>query len=133
MLSYALRKLIQIPITLFGVVVIVFALIHLAPGDPIATLVGDTPASPQYIAELRTYLGLDQAIARPVRPVSGPCRPGRLWDVLLLLDLRHGAHPRSLAGDAPSHGGRARVSDPDRCGPWCDLGRPPELARGRWP
>ena len=62
MLSYALRKLIQIPITLFGVVVIVFALIHLAPGDPIATLVGDTPASPQYIAELRTYLGLDRPL-----------------------------------------------------------------------
>lgn len=62
MLSYTLRKLIQVPILLFGVVLTVFVLIHVAPGDPIATLIGDAPATPEYVAELREHLGLDRPL-----------------------------------------------------------------------
>lgn len=62
MTTYALRRLLQIPVLLFGVVVVLFALIHLAPGDPVAALIGDAPASPQYVAELRAHLGLDRPI-----------------------------------------------------------------------
>jgi ABC-type dipeptide/oligopeptide/nickel transport system permease component len=60
--AYALRKLLQIPVVLFGVLTILFILIHLAPGDPAAALIGDAPASPEYVAELRAYLGVDKPL-----------------------------------------------------------------------
>lgn len=62
MLTYTLRKSLQIPLVLFGVVVAMFLLIHLAPGDPVTALIGDAPASPEYIEELRRYLGLDRPL-----------------------------------------------------------------------
>jgi peptide/nickel transport system permease protein len=74
MLSYTLRKLVQVPVLLFGVVLTVFTLIHVAPGDPIATLVGDAPATPEYVAELREHLGLD----RPLHEQFGLY----LWNVI---------------------------------------------------
>ena len=62
LLNYIFRKLIQIPVLLFGVIVAVFAMVRLAPGDPVATLIGDSPATPEYVAELREYLGLDRPV-----------------------------------------------------------------------
>lgn len=61
MWMYALRRLIlTIPI-LLGVTVICFALVQIAPGDPITNLVRpDTP--PEQIAMLRAYYGLDQPV-----------------------------------------------------------------------
>jgi peptide/nickel transport system permease protein len=54
------RVLLTIPV-LLGVATLVFALIHLVPGDPAQAMLGDG-ASPQDIAELRTSLGLDQPL-----------------------------------------------------------------------
>jgi ABC-type dipeptide/oligopeptide/nickel transport system permease component len=62
MLTYALRKLIQVPVLLFGVILAVFVLVQVAPGDPVATLIGDAPATPEYVAELREHLGLDRPL-----------------------------------------------------------------------
>lgn len=61
MWMYALRRLIlTIPI-LLGVTIICFALVQIAPGDPITSLVRpDTP--PEQIAMLRAYYGLDQPV-----------------------------------------------------------------------
>lgn len=61
MWMYALRRLIlTIPI-LLGVTVICFALVQIAPGDPIQNLVRpDTP--PEQIEMLRHYYGLDQPV-----------------------------------------------------------------------
>ncbi len=61
MWMYALRRLIlTIPI-LLGVTIICFALVQIAPGDPITSLVRpDTP--PDQIAMLRAYYGLDQPV-----------------------------------------------------------------------
>jgi peptide/nickel transport system permease protein len=58
---YALRRLLlTIPI-LFGVTVICFALVKLAPGDPVQNLVRpETP--PDVVAKLRAYYGLDQPV-----------------------------------------------------------------------
>jgi len=47
---------------LFGVAVIVFVITHVMPGDPITALVGDFPAPPGYVAQLRHDLGLDQSL-----------------------------------------------------------------------
>lgn len=58
---YALRRLIlTIPI-LLGVTIICFALVKLAPGDPVQNLVRPD-ANPEDVARLRAYYGLDQPV-----------------------------------------------------------------------
>jgi peptide/nickel transport system permease protein len=56
----ARRLLLTIPV-LIGVATLVFSLIHLVPGDPVQSMLGDG-ASPQDIAEMRTRLGLDRPL-----------------------------------------------------------------------
>ncbi|HEY4974868.1 MAG TPA: ABC transporter permease, partial [Steroidobacteraceae bacterium] len=55
------RRLILIPPTLFGVAAIVFVLLRVVPGDPIAMMIppGATPAD---ILRLRAFYGLDQPL-----------------------------------------------------------------------
>jgi peptide/nickel transport system permease protein len=57
---FARRLLLAIPV-LLGVATLVFALLHLVPGDPVQAMLGDT-ASPQSVAELRGRLGLDRPL-----------------------------------------------------------------------
>jgi peptide/nickel transport system permease protein len=52
--------LFAIPV-LLGVATLVFALLHLIPGDPVQAMLGDA-ASPQSVAELRGRLGLDRPL-----------------------------------------------------------------------
>jgi len=54
------RLLLTIPV-LIGVATLVFSLIHLVPGDPVQTMLGES-ASPQDVAQLRTRLGLDRPL-----------------------------------------------------------------------
>lgn len=59
---------------LFGVVVAVFFLMHLVPGDPAAVFLGEQ-ATPQAVAELRARLGLDQPLpVQLARYVAGAAR-----------------------------------------------------------
>ena len=53
------RRLILIPPTLFGVAAIVFVLLRVVPGDPIAMMI-PPGASPADILRLRAFYGLDQ-------------------------------------------------------------------------
>ena len=62
MTTYIARKLIQVPVLLLGVVVVLFLLIHLAPGDPVSAFVGEVAVPPEYVAELRQKLGLDRSL-----------------------------------------------------------------------
>src|SRR3954463_8250843 len=60
--AYLLRRLaLTIPV-LLGVATLVFALIHLVPGDPVQAMLGES-ASPRDVAELRARLGLDRPLA----------------------------------------------------------------------
>lgn len=59
---YLARRLLQIPPTVLGILVIAFLLIHLAPGDPILALAGEH-GDAAYYAEMRTKFGLDRPIA----------------------------------------------------------------------
>jgi len=62
MARYLARRLaLTIPV-LLGVATLVFALIHLVPGDPAQAMLGEG-ASQQDIARLRTSLGLDRPLA----------------------------------------------------------------------
>ena len=56
----ARRLLLAIP-TLFGVLVVVFALLYVAPGDPVLQMVGER-ADPATIARLRRELHLDEPL-----------------------------------------------------------------------
>jgi len=61
MTSYIVQRLLQAVVVLWGVSLIVFFLLRLAPSDPITLLLAET-ASPQQIAEARHQLGFDQPI-----------------------------------------------------------------------
>jgi ABC-type dipeptide/oligopeptide/nickel transport system permease component len=56
-----IRRLVLIPPTLFGVCVIVFVLLRVVPGDPIAMMI-PPGASAADIDRLRVFYGLDQSI-----------------------------------------------------------------------
>lgn len=58
---FLLRRLLLTVPVLLGVSTLVFALIHLVPGDPAQAMLGDG-ASPQDIAQLRDRLGLNQPL-----------------------------------------------------------------------
>ncbi len=59
--GYLSRRLVQLIPVLFGLTVVVFALIHLIPGDPAQTILG-LKATPQAIAELHRQWGLDRPL-----------------------------------------------------------------------
>jgi len=58
MLQYLLRRLALTLPVLFGVATLVFSLIHLVPGDPAVSMLGEG-AAPGEVAALRDRLGLD--------------------------------------------------------------------------
>jgi ABC-type dipeptide/oligopeptide/nickel transport system permease component len=59
--QFLLRRLVLTIPVLLGVATLVFALIHLVPGDPVQAMLGES-ASPQEMAQLRTRLGLDRPL-----------------------------------------------------------------------
>jgi ABC-type dipeptide/oligopeptide/nickel transport system permease component len=61
MLRYLVRRLVLTIPVLLGVATLVFALIHLIPGDPAAAMLGDG-ATPEEIGQLRERLGLNRPL-----------------------------------------------------------------------
>jgi ABC-type dipeptide/oligopeptide/nickel transport system permease component len=61
MVAYFTRRLLLTIPVLFGIATLVFALVHLVPGDPAVSMLGEG-ASGEDIAALRTRLGLDQPL-----------------------------------------------------------------------
>jgi ABC-type dipeptide/oligopeptide/nickel transport system permease component len=59
--AYALRRLLLALPVLFGVSVLVFAVLHLAPGDPAAIMLG-AQATKEDVVRLHRDLGLDQPL-----------------------------------------------------------------------
>ena len=62
MISFILRRLLHALPLLLAVVVLNFLLIAFTPGDPILLLVGDFPAPPEYLEQMRREYGLDQPV-----------------------------------------------------------------------
>jgi len=58
---YAIRRGLTIVPVLLGVSILVFSFIHLIPGDPALTMLGER-ATPEKVAEVRVRLGLDRPI-----------------------------------------------------------------------
>lgn len=59
--NYLIRRLLWVPLTVLGVVTIVFFSVHLVPGDPAAMILGEY-ATDEAVATLRHQLGLDRPL-----------------------------------------------------------------------
>src|SRR5436305_5655942 len=75
---YTLLRLLQAIPLLLGVIVVNFTLIQLAPGDPATILIGDYPAPPEYVAQVRAEFGLDQPIPTQLARYLGQVLQGNL-------------------------------------------------------
>ncbi|HEY4200584.1 MAG TPA: ABC transporter permease [Devosiaceae bacterium] len=62
MLRYAIKRLLQLLPILLVIVCVNFFLVRLAPGDPVSYLIGDAPATPEFVAGLRSFYGLDKPV-----------------------------------------------------------------------
>jgi peptide/nickel transport system permease protein len=72
--SLLVRRLVLLLPTLFGVASLVFAFLHLVPGDPVEIMLGES-AAPGDVAALRHDLGLDRPLAAQyVRFLAGAAR-----------------------------------------------------------
>ena len=58
---FALRRLLLLAPTLFGVSIISFAIVYLLPGNPALVKAG-AMATPEYVAEMSHKMGLDQPL-----------------------------------------------------------------------
>ena len=81
---WILRRCLLALAVVVGVATLTFALIHLAPGDPIYVLAGDG-GSPSYYADMRAKYGLDRPLvdqfmryARAVSRAAEDVRAGAL-------------------------------------------------------
>jgi len=97
--AYVVSRLLQAVVVLWGVSVIVFALLRLAPSDPVTLMLAET-ASPEQIAQARHSLGLDQPIYAQYLLFVGHALQGDLGESLFYkepaLAVILGALPRTL-------------------------------------
>ena len=77
MLQYIQRRLIAALVTLFGVSIIVFLMLHLLPGDP-ARVIAGLMATDQDVARIRSQLGLDQPLLVQYLTFAGNLLQGNL-------------------------------------------------------
>jgi len=89
MLSYLFQRLSGACLVILGVVSIVFLLIHLVPGDPVESMLGESASAADRVA-LRTALGLDRPLATQYLAYL---------DGLLHLDLGRSIHQRQPVVD----------------------------------
>jgi len=61
-ITFLRRRLLTGTLTLWAVVTLIFALVHLLPGDPAETMLARAGASPDAVAALRAELGLDRPL-----------------------------------------------------------------------
>jgi peptide/nickel transport system permease protein len=77
-----------------------FAIIQLAPGDPVQVLVGDYPAPPEYVQQVRERFGLDRPVIVQLVRYAGQVLRGNLGHSFFynepVLDLVIGRLPATL-------------------------------------
>ena len=60
--TYVIRRFLLIVPTFFLISLIIFVLIHLAPGDPVRAMFAGRPVPPETVERIRQELGIDQPI-----------------------------------------------------------------------
>ena len=79
--EYVVRRLLQMIPVVFGVTVLVFFMIHLVPGDPARTILGNQ-ATPARVALVRHAWGLDKPVYVQYWKFMGRVAHGNLGDSL---------------------------------------------------
>ncbi|BDG15679.1 nickel ABC transporter permease [Thermus brockianus] len=79
MLAYTVRRLLIAIPTLFGVVLLVFLMVRLAPGDPAVLLAGEF-ATPETLEAIRTRYGLDRPLVEQFALYLGALLRGDLGE-----------------------------------------------------
>ena len=78
MRAYILARSVQLLPVLLVVIVLNFVLVRMAPGDPTYYLIGEATVSPEYVANLRAQLGLDQPMHQQLLIYLGQVAHGDL-------------------------------------------------------
>ena len=78
MSHFILSRLFALVPVLLGVAVVVFAMLHLTPGDPARAILGDRPASAETLERLRRELRLDEPLPRQFVAFVGSAARGDL-------------------------------------------------------
>lgn len=60
--QYILRRLLLVPFLVLGLSLLIFGLIHLAPGDPALAFISEQALDPERVEQIRRNLGLDQPL-----------------------------------------------------------------------
>ncbi|CAN5879765.1 ABC transporter permease [soil metagenome] len=76
-LRFLARRLLYTLVVLFGVLIVVFALVHLVPGDPVRIALG-TRYTPEAYEALRSASGLDRPLLQQFFGYIGSARTGDL-------------------------------------------------------
>lgn len=63
MARYIRSRLLWACVMVVGIVVVGFLITHILPGDPVDVLVGDFPAPPDYVTQVRHEFGLDEPLS----------------------------------------------------------------------
>ena len=63
MARYLGSRLLWACVMVVGIVIVDFLITHILPGDPVDVLVGDFPAPPDYVTQVRHEFGLDQPLS----------------------------------------------------------------------
>ncbi len=104
--AFLRRRLLTGTLTLWAVVTLIFALVHLLPGDPAETMLARAGASPDAVAALRAELGLDRPLTTQYTTWLANLLRGDLGDSLFngrpvaALVREQAAHTFALAGAA---------------------------------
>ncbi|MEZ0360141.1 ABC transporter permease [Mycobacterium sp. SA01] len=77
MIAFLLRRLLYSAVVMFGVLVVVFALVHLVPGDPVRIALG-TRYTPEAYQALRSASGLDRPLITQFFSYAGSALTGDL-------------------------------------------------------
>ncbi|GAA2782529.1 ABC transporter permease [Mycolicibacterium pallens] len=77
MITFLLRRLLYSVVVLFGVLVVLFALVHLVPGDPVRIALG-TRYTPEAYQALRSASGLDRPLITQFFSYAGSALTGDL-------------------------------------------------------
>ncbi len=82
MLKYIIKKIILMIPVLIGLTIIIFLILHLAPGDPVDLIVGPN-ATPEVYENIRRDLGLDKPLLTQYMVFVGKLLKGDLGDSIL--------------------------------------------------
>ncbi|WP_286199205.1 ABC transporter permease [Mycobacterium sp. ELW1] len=77
MIAFLLRRLLYSAVVMFGVLIVVFALVHLVPGDPVRIALG-TRYTPEAYQALRSASGLDRPLIAQFFSYAGSALTGDL-------------------------------------------------------